>query len=191
MAEFDRLLKTVIHRDKQWNWACRSPQISPMTERGFPPRCASNSASKDGDPLIWPIRAGERRHTNLPSFRRRPESRLSTHKLYPGLRRGDGGLALCARLGRAEDWRQQALSGQVPGRSSTGAALRASMALTGHFRAHAEQRQNSKELPEFCKCGESALVIESSACTAPPLTRGLDGAAHTPTKPGSSLKGGV
>ena len=38
---------------------------------------------------------------------------------------------------------------------------------------------------------DSALVIECSACTAPPLTRGLDGAAHTPPKPGSSLKGGV
>ena len=35
-------------------------------------------------------------HTTLPSFRRRPESRLSEHKLDPGLRRDDGVFAMCA-----------------------------------------------------------------------------------------------
>ncbi|MBS1211253.1 MAG: hypothetical protein H6R19_3651, partial [Proteobacteria bacterium] len=29
-------------------------------------------------------------HTTCPSFRRKPESRLSEHKLDPGLRRDDG-----------------------------------------------------------------------------------------------------
>ncbi len=36
--------------------------------------------------------------TILPSFRRRPESRFSKHKLDPGLRRDDGAFKLGAQI---------------------------------------------------------------------------------------------